>query len=119
MEPSSAKELPMFLLRTKDSVTAETIRGVYHNASAHRFEAMIEGNLARADYRLEGKVMRILRTEIPGPLEGRGIAAELVRAALDHARTHGMKVLPNCSYVRAYMRGHPETHSLLPAGINA
>ena len=39
--------------------------------------------------------------------------AELVRAALAHAREQGLKVRPLCSYVQAYMRRHPEVQSLL------
>jgi predicted GNAT family acetyltransferase len=52
-------------------------------------------------------------TEVAPELEGQGIAAELVRAALAHAREHGLKVRPLCSYVQAYTRRHPEVQSLL------
>jgi uncharacterized protein len=69
--------------------------------------------LARADYRLAGGVMRLVHTEVPPALTGRGIAAQLVRAALEYARVSGLKVQPACSYVRTYMRRHPDTHSLL------
>ena len=89
---------------------------VRHNPEAQRFEADVEGGIARADYRLQGDVMRIVHTEVPYASEGRGIAAAVVRAALDHARAHGLRVQPLCSYVRNYMRRHPETHDLLPAG---
>jgi len=86
---------------------------VRHNENAHRFEAVVDGQLARADYRLEGDVMRIFHTEVPFAFEGRGIAARLVKAAFDHARENRLKVLPACSYVRDYMRRHPETQALL------
>ena len=89
---------------------------VRHNAQARRFEAEVEGGLARADYRMQGDVMGIVHTEVPPPAEGRGIASQVVRAALDHARGHGLRVVPMCSYVRSYMQRHPETHDLLPAG---
>jgi predicted GNAT family acetyltransferase len=89
---------------------------VRHNASAGRFEAALDGGLAHADYRLQEGVMRLVHTEVPRAHEGRGVAAQVVRAALEHARTHGLRVLPLCSYVRAYMRRHPETHDLLPSG---
>ena len=52
-------------------------------------------------------------TGVPRPLEGRGIAAQLVATALAWARTQGHKVKPTCSYVAAYMRRHPETQDLL------
>ena len=89
---------------------------VRHNEAAHRFEAVVDGQLARADYRLEGDVMRIFHTEVPFAFEGRGIAARLVGTAFEHAREKGLKVLPACSYVRAYVRRHPETQPLLVAG---
>ena len=57
--------------------------------------------------------MHMIHTEVPPALEGRGIAARLVQAALDYAQAEGLKVLPRCSYVRAYMRRHPRTQSLL------
>ena len=57
--------------------------------------------------------MSIVHTEVPPRSEGRGIAAGLVRAALAHARAQGWHVRPACSYVRSYMRRHPETQDLL------
>jgi uncharacterized protein len=86
---------------------------IRHNTALQRFEATVEDELAHADYRMDGTVMRMVHTEVPPGLEGRGIAGALVRAALEHARVTGLTVLPRCSYVRAYMRRHPETHSLL------
>lgn len=90
---------------------------VRHNASVQRFEVVIDGALARADYRMHGNVMRIFHTEVPHHLEGRGIAGAMVRAALEHARAAGLRVEPACSYVRGYMQRHPETHDLLAHGI--
>jgi len=87
---------------------------VRHNDVAHRFEADVPGGLVRADYDLSGDVMRMVHTEVPHAQQGRGYAAQVVRAALDHARAHGLRVLPMCSYVRAYMQRHPEYQSLLP-----
>jgi predicted GNAT family acetyltransferase len=88
---------------------------VHHNAAASRFEAQVEGGLAECAYRLDGGVMNIVHTEVPPRSEGRGIAAALVRAALEHARAYGLSVRPSCSYVRVYMRRHRETLDLLEA----
>jgi len=85
---------------------------VEHDAAHGRFHAQVEGQLCVADYRLAGGVMHMVHTYVPAPIEGRGIAAELVRVALAYAREHGLRVDPRCSYVRAYMRRHPETLSL-------
>lgn len=90
---------------------------IRHEAAAGRFVALVDGLECVVLYRLDGSVMRIHHTEVPAALEGRGIAARLVRAALAHAESHGLAVEPRCGYVRAYMRRHPETHRLLPAGF--
>lgn len=84
-----------------------------HDAGLGRFSAVVHGHLCVCDYRLRDGVMAITHTEVARELEGQGIAAELVRAALAHARDNGLKVRPLCSYVQAYMRRHPEVQSLL------
>ena len=86
---------------------------VEHLIERDRFQAVIEGATCVADYRLEGGVMIITHTEVAPRLQGRGIAAALVQAALAHARDHGLKVNPLCSYARAYMQRHPDTQALL------
>jgi len=89
---------------------------ITHNAAASRFETHVDGHLCVAAYDLDDGVLRMIHTEVPRALEGRGIAAALVRAALSHARTHGLRIAPVCSYVRVYMKRHPETHVLLADG---
>lgn len=92
---------------------------VRHNPAASRFEAFVDGALLRADYRMSGRVMHIVHTEVPHALEGRGLAGQVVRAALDYARANGLKVDPVCGYVRAYMRRHRETQDLLDGGVRS
>ena len=86
---------------------------IQHNPSTSRFETIIDGQLCIADYALAGAMMSLHHTYVPPALEGRGIAAALVAAALAHARREGLHVRPTCSYVSAYMRRHPETLDLL------
>jgi hypothetical protein len=89
---------------------------IVHNTAAHRFEAHVDGGLARCDYRRIGNVLQVHHTEVPVALEGRGIAGQLVRATLDYAKENGLRVAPYCSYVRSWMRRHPEYQPLLAAG---
>lgn len=86
---------------------------VIDNQAAGRFELTVEGQTAFADYHIRGGQMVLPHTVVPRPLEGRGLAARLVAAALDRARAEGLKVVPACSYVAAYMKRHPETQDLL------
>ena len=86
---------------------------VHHNPAKSRFEATVQAQLCVADYRLQDSVMTITRTYVPPAVEGRGIAAALVASALAHARAHGLRVRPACSYVARYLHRHPEIHDLL------
>lgn len=86
---------------------------IVHRPDIGRFEAMVDGLPCVADYQLDGRCMRMTHTGVPGALEGRGIAAALVKTALAWAREHGHTVDPICSYVRVYIRRHPEWQDLL------
>ncbi|MFT3955055.1 MAG: GNAT family N-acetyltransferase [Piscinibacter sp.] len=86
---------------------------IEHDEAAGRFSARVHGHLCVCDYRLRDGTMFITHTEVAPELEGQGLAAELVRIALTHARERGLKVRPLCSYVQAYMRRHPEVQDLL------
>jgi uncharacterized protein len=88
---------------------------ITHNPADSRFETTIEGQLCVCQYRVFGKTMMLTHTGVPQALRGRGIAALLVQAALDHARAKQWKVRPDCSYAEVYMQRHPETLDLLLA----
>ncbi len=77
---------------------------VDHERAANRFTTVVDGHAARLDYTLSGKVMNITHTLVPPEIGGRGIAADLMRAALDTAKAEGWSVNPVCSYAVAYMR---------------
>ena len=86
---------------------------VEHDAARNRFAVTVAGHTGVAEYRRDGGVLRLTHTEVPQALEGRGLAAALVREALAYARREGLKVEPLCSYAAGYMQRHPETHDLL------
>ena len=86
------------------------------NPDRHRFEVDLgDGSLAIAEYTLpEGKIL-FTHTEVPPAHEGKGIASRLIRFALDDARRRGLKVIPLCPFVAAYMQRHAEVQDLLDA----
>ena len=86
---------------------------VVNNTSASRFETSVDGQLCVCQYRVFRNVMMLTHTGVPAALRGRGIAAALVRAALDHARAKGLKVRPDCSFAEAYLQRHAQTQDLL------
>jgi uncharacterized protein len=81
---------------------------VSHDLTAHRFTTEVDGHRAELDYTVADGVMSITHTRVPQEIGGRGIAADLMRAALDAATAQGWRVNPVCSYAAAYMRKHTE-----------
>jgi uncharacterized protein len=92
---------------------SSTPLNIIHRPDIGRFEAIVEGLRCEADYRLDGQVMHITHTGVPPRLEGRGIAAALVKAALSWASEQGLRVNPICSYVQVYIKRHPQWQGLL------
>jgi len=86
---------------------------VLHNPSASRFEARVGTQLAVADYLLEEGRIVFTHTYVPTGLRGHGIAEKLVRAGLEFARSEQRRVVPECSYVAAFIGRHKEFQPLL------
>lgn len=88
---------------------------VTHDQEAQRFEATVDGLRSLITYRrfLDRLVLR--HTEVPSPLEGKGLAAKLTRTALDFARANHLRVVPLCPYVSSFLRRYPEYQDLLSA----
>ena len=81
---------------------------VVHNERENRFEATTNAGLALVAYqRSPGKIV-LEHTEVPGPAQSQGLAAKVVAAALDYARANRLQVFAACSYVRNFLRKHPE-----------
>lgn len=81
---------------------------IRHEASASRFTTTVDGHEGFVEYAQTDGTLTITHTVVPSAIGGRGIAARLVRAALDHARAAGLKVVPQCSYAAAFLDKHPE-----------
>jgi predicted GNAT family acetyltransferase len=86
----------------------EELPEVRNNPEEARFEAEVGGRRALLTYERADGEIRMLHTEVPGEHQGRGVGSHLVRAALEHARAEGLRVVPLCPFVRAYLERHPE-----------
>ena len=81
---------------------------VQHDPTVQKFFARVEGHEGELKYRRDGGRMEILSTTVPAAIGGRGVAAQLVKTALEFARSNGRRVKPTCSYAAAYIRRHPD-----------
>lgn len=81
---------------------------VQHNSERRQFEAHLDGHLAYLTYTFQGQSVSFDHTFVPEELRGKGIAAALVREGLEEARRRDWKVVPQCSYVAAFLERHPE-----------
>lgn len=86
---------------------------VEDNRAEHEFELAVDGERAVAAYQLEGDTIVFTHTKVPQRLEGRGVGSKLVRGALDAARDRGLRVVPQCPFVKAYIERHSEYRDLL------
>jgi uncharacterized protein len=86
---------------------------VRDNPDLNRFEMDIGDALAVANYRAAPGVLTIYHTEVPPEIGGRGHGSALVRGALDIVRARGLKVVPRCGFVRAFIARHPDYQDLV------
>jgi hypothetical protein len=73
------------------------------------------GRPAKLTWRAHGSARVADHTYVPPELRGQGIAQQLVEALVADAREQGFKIVPQCSYVEAQFRRHPEWSDLLAA----
>jgi uncharacterized protein len=82
---------------------------------AGRFSAVVDGETCVLEFSGAGDVVAMNSVRVPKAVGGRGIAGQLTRHALDWARSEGLKVQPNCPYVKNWIDRHPEYQDLIPA----
>ncbi len=86
---------------------------VTRNKAANRFELMVDGHTAFADYRLDNDVLFITHVEAPPDLRGTGAAGKLMQGMMEHCQAAEQKVTPVCGYAAAWIRKHKEFYPLL------
>jgi uncharacterized protein len=90
-------------------VSADDIT-VVHRPDERRYQLLVDGEHAgELVYRDRGgNVVAYLHTEVDQALQRRGLGSALVAGALADARERGLRVVPLCPFVDAYVRRHPE-----------
>ncbi|RVW01656.1 GNAT family N-acetyltransferase [Rhodococcus spongiicola] len=98
---------------------------VTDNCDQNRFELRLNGDLVGIvgyyDTSPAGKdrepdsvpVISFMHTVVVEDFGHRGLAAVMVRHALDHARSCGWKIRPVCTYVQRFVEANPEYRDLM------
>ena len=85
-----------------------------------RFEIRVNGEVAGfTEYRRRPGAIAFVHTVTEPRFEGRGLASDLVRAALSEARARRLAVLPFCPFVRGYIARHTEDLDLVAEDMRA
>ena len=87
---------------------------VEHDGQRQRFFSRLSEGEAYLSYERGGDgTLDLQHTVVPEPARRRGVGESLVRAALDHARAEGARIVPSCPFVAAYLEEHPEEQALV------
>ena len=87
---------------------ATAAASVMDNTATNRFELSVDGETAFLLYERTDDALRLIHTEVPTALRGRHLGDMLVKAALQSARSKGLRIIAVCPFVRVYMRKHSE-----------
>ena len=84
------------------------------NQARQRYEARLGKRVvAWSEYVPAGGRITFVHTIVARSLGGRGIGGQLVRWALDDARTRGLRIVVECPFVASFLRQHPEYDHLV------
>jgi predicted GNAT family acetyltransferase len=87
---------------------------VSNNEAQSRYELRMDGRVAgMAQYTLEGRKVRFTHTEVEAEHEGQGLGSKLAAYALDDVRRRGLKVVPQCKFIAAYIARHEQEYGEL------
>lgn len=86
---------------------------VKDNPAEGRFELSVGGHVAASYYKKTPGVITFIHTEVPQALGGQGIGTRLIRGALEAVRRDGLRVVPQCPFVAAFIRKNPEFNDLV------
>jgi len=88
---------------------------VRDNPQRHRFEAVDESGVVAgfAAYRRSGDAVVLTHTEVDDAFEGHGVGSRLAQGALDVLREQGVRVVPSCPFISAYIEDHQEYADLV------
>ena len=97
-----------------DAGEAEREPRILDNAEGERYEVWLGDERAGViEYETTPDAVKLIHTEIAPAFEGHGLGSRVIAGALQDIRRRGLKLVPICPFVRAYLRRHPEEQDLV------
>jgi uncharacterized protein len=81
-------------------------KGVIDDSAHQRLVWQEDGEEAELVYRRKGNSLFLIHTGVPKVIAGRGIAGELVGAAVEWGVRDNLTLVPWCRYARKWLRQH-------------
>jgi hypothetical protein len=78
-----------------------------------RYEMATNAGPAVVAYDRQGSTLVLTHTGVPPEMEGHGVGSELVAGVLADVRRQGLKIVPQCRFVAAYLQRHPDQADLV------
>ena len=84
------------------------------NKEDHCYEFRIEEYRPLIDYmKPDENEIYLTHTEVPEPIQGRGIGSQLVEKTLEDIERQNLKLIPLCAFVIGYIRKNPQWNKLV------
>ena len=89
---------------------------VVDNPARRRYEAYVgDAPAGFVTYVARPGSLVLVHTEIDAAVEGHGVGSRLAAGVLDDIRARGLRVVPRCPFIAAFIGRHPEYADLVEA----
>jgi predicted GNAT family acetyltransferase len=100
--------------RSIEVMAMPTAPRVTDNPQASRYELWLGTTRAGfLQYRAKPGTLLLIHTQVDPAFAGRRLGERLVADTLADLRARGLKLVPLCPFVRAYLRRHPDQDDLV------
>jgi predicted GNAT family acetyltransferase len=93
---------------------------VQHVPERSRVEARTDDDrvMGFSQYVVRNGAYVFFHTEVDSAFEGQGIGGRIASGVMDFVRDSGGRIVPQCPFIRGYMRKHEDTQDLLADGAS-
>lgn len=91
---------------------------VRDDPARRRYEVATPDGPAVAAYERQDDTLILTHTAVPPAQEGHGVASRLIAGVLADVRARGLRIVPACPFVAAYLDRHPGERDLVAEGVD-